>query len=151
MQYELTEALATSFRVDYDQEKGMVTTLEILARERVYDHKFIINSEYYAIRFDYVRAKDRGQTVDTSPHITTAYYTDLEGNIISKGAIGQEIYLVIEGHNLSGETSDLYLEDPDMDFEYQGEHLLNDILKNYTFKSDNELIKLKVVAPKNNN
>lgn len=98
-----------------------------------------------------MRAKDSGQIVDTSPHITTAYYTDLEGNKISKGAIGQEIYLVIEGHNLSGETSNLYLEDPDIDFEYQGEHLLNDTLKNYTFKSDSERIKLKVITPKKNN
>lgn len=83
--------------------------------------------------------------------IIEVYYTDLEGNKIEKGVIGQEVYLVVEGNKLEGETSDLYLEDPDMDFEYQGEHLLNDILKNYTFKSDNELIKLKVVAPKNNN
>ena len=59
LQYELTEALATSFRVDYDQEKGMVTTLEIFALERVYDHKFIINSEYYAITFDYVKTKEK--------------------------------------------------------------------------------------------
>ena len=38
-------------------KRGMVTTLEIFARERVYDHKFIINSESYAIRFDYVKTK----------------------------------------------------------------------------------------------
>lgn len=36
----------------------MVTTLEIFARERVYDHKFIINSEYYAITFDYVKPEE---------------------------------------------------------------------------------------------
>lgn len=37
----------------------MVTTLEIFALERVYDHKFIINSEYYAITFDYVKTKEK--------------------------------------------------------------------------------------------
>ena len=88
---------------------------------------------------------------ENAPKIKKTYYTDLNGDIIEKGNIGQEVYLVIEGHNLSGETSDLYLEDPDIDFEYQGEHLLNDTLKNYTFKSDNERIKLKVITPKNNN
>ena len=88
---------------------------------------------------------------ENAPKIKKTYYTDLNGDIIEKGAIGQEVYLVIEGHNLSGETSNLYLEDPDIDFEYQGEHLLNDTLKNYTFKSDNERIKLKVITPKNNN
>ena len=88
---------------------------------------------------------------ENAPKIKKTYYTDLNGDIIEKGNIGQEVYLVIEGHNLSGETSNLYLEDPDIDFEYQGEHLLNDTLKNYTFKSDNERIKLKVITPKNNN
>lgn len=83
--------------------------------------------------------------------IIEVYYTDLEGNKIEKGVIGQEVYLVIEGNKLEGETSNLYLEDPDIDFEYQGEYLLNDTLKNYTFKSDNERIKLKVITPKNNN
>lgn len=29
LHYELTEALANSFRVDYDQEKGMITTLNL--------------------------------------------------------------------------------------------------------------------------
>lgn len=87
----------------------------------------------------------------SKPRIIEFYYTDLEDNKIEKGNIGQEVYLVIEGSNLEGETSDLYLEDPDIDFEYQGEHLLNDTLKNYTFKSDNERIKLKVITPKNNN
>ena len=85
------------------------------------------------------------------PQIIEVYYTDLEGNKIEKGVIGQEVYLVVEGNKLEGETSDLYLEDPDIDFEYQGEYLLNDTLKNYTFKSDNERIKLKVITPKNNN
>ena len=88
---------------------------------------------------------------ENAPKIKKTYYTDLNGDIIEKGDIGQEVYLVIEGHNLSGETSDLYLEDPDIDFEYQGEHLLNDTLRNYTFKSDNERIKLKVITPKKNN
>ena len=87
----------------------------------------------------------------TKPDITEAYFTDLQGNRIDLGEDEQEIYLVIEGSKLEGETSDLYLEDPDIDFEYQGEHLLNDTLKNYTFKSDNERIKLKVITPKNNN
>jgi len=66
LHYELTTALATSFRVDYDQEKGMITTLEIFARERVYDHKFIINSEYYAIMFDYVEVKDKEEMKDSN-------------------------------------------------------------------------------------
>ena len=44
----------------------MITTLEIFARERVYDHKFIINSEYYAIMFDYVEVKDKEEMKDSN-------------------------------------------------------------------------------------
>lgn len=47
--------------LDYDLEKGMVTTLKIFANECIYDYKFIINSEYYAITFGYVKAKEKGQ------------------------------------------------------------------------------------------
>ena len=92
-------------------------------------------------------------TVDKEePKIIMSYFTDLNDRILgNRGEIGQEVYLVIEGNKLEGETSDLYLEDSDIDFEYQGEHLLNDTLRNYTFKSDNERIKLKVITPKNNN
>ena len=94
---------------------------------------------------------EQNEEDENAPKIKKTYYTNLNGDIIEKGEIGQEVYLVIEGHNLSGKTSNLYLEDPDIEFEYQGEHLLNDTLKNYTFKSDNERIKLKVITPKNNN
>ena len=92
-----------------------------------------------------MKPKEKGQIVDTSPHITTTYYTDLEGNRITKGAIGQEIYLVVEGHNLSGEKVTLNLSDPEIDFEYQGKHLTNDILENHTFSGNTEHIKLNKI------
>ena len=85
------------------------------------------------------------------PQIIEVYYTDLEGNKIEKGVIGQEVYLVIEGNKLEGETITLNLFDPTIDFEYKGKHLTNDILENYTFKNDDEEhIKLKIVEQQNN-
>ena len=81
MLYELTAALAISFRVDYDQENGMVTTLEIFATERIYNHKFIINSEYYAITFDYVEPKEKEtKTSDVNPEIIDYYFMDEQRN-----------------------------------------------------------------------
>jgi len=55
---------------------------------------------------------EQNEEDENAPKIKKTYYTDLNGDIIEKGAIGQEVYLVIEGHNLSGETSNLYLEAP---------------------------------------
>ena len=154
LHYELTTALATSFRVDYDQEKGMITTLEIFARERVYDHKFIINSEYYAIMFDYVEVKDKIQQLsNTDPDLFELYYTDKSGKRIENNdfKVDSFIYVNVRGENLIGKIGNLNLTDKNVDFEYEGNRLENDTLQDYTFKSNNEIIKLKVIEPKKDN
>jgi len=154
LHYELTTALATSFRVDYDQEKGMITTLEIFARERVYDHKFIINSEYYAIMFDYVEVKDKiQQLLNTDPDLFELYYTDKSGKRIENNdfKVDSFIYVNVRGENLIGKIGNLNLTDKNVDFEYEGNRLENDTLQDYTFKSNNEIIKLKVIEPKKDN
>ena len=88
---------------------------------------------------------------ENAPKIKKTYYTDLNGDIIEKGDIGQEVYLVIEGVNLAGKEADLDLTDNEIDFEYNGEHLKNDILKGYIFQNNEiEHIKLKIVEQKNN-
>ncbi|MDO4783289.1 MAG: hypothetical protein Q4A09_08775, partial [Capnocytophaga felis] len=84
------------------------------------------------------------------PNLLELYYTDEKGNRIDKGVTGQDIYLIIKGENLKGEETDLDLSDDEIDFEYQGERLVNDVLKGYIFENDKqEKIPLKVVAPKN--
>lgn len=88
---------------------------------------------------------------ENAPKIKKTYYTDLNGDIIEKGDIGQEVYLVIEGVNLAGKEADLDLTDNEIDFEYNGEHLKNDILKGYIFQNNEiEHIKLKIIEQKNN-
>ena len=92
-------------------------------------------------------------TVDNDePKIIMSYFTDLNDKILgNRGKIGEEVYLVIEGKNLSGKEADLDLTDNEIDFEYNGERLKNDILKGYVFKDDKtERIKLKIIEQKNN-
>ncbi|WP_444542244.1 bacteriophage T4 gp5 trimerisation domain-containing protein, partial [Capnocytophaga stomatis] len=84
------------------------------------------------------------------PKINEVYYTDEKGNRINQGIIGQDIYLIIKGESLKGEKTDLDLSDDEIDFEYQGKRLVDDILKGYIFENDKqEKIPLKVVTPKN--
>lgn len=151
LHYELTTALATSFRVDYDQEKGMITTLEIFARERVYDHKFVINSEYYAIMFDYVEVKDKIQQLSNDePEIVGYYFKDIEGNPINQEELepDMEIYLYLETENALDQTLTIALNDPRLDYEYEGEIVKNDVLKDISITGDTTCIKLKTVEPK---
>ena len=90
---------------------------------------------------DFVKAK--------TPHFENSYFTDLEGNKIEKGNEEQEVYYIIEGRNLQGINMNIDLHNEDLDFEYNGSILENDLLKNYTFKNDNkEQIKLKVINTK---
>ena len=92
-------------------------------------------------------------TVDKEePKIIMSYFTDLNDKILgNRGEIGQEVYLVIEGRNLAGKEADLDLTDNEIDFEYKGEHLKNDILKGYVFQNNEiEHIKLKIIEQKNN-
>ena len=151
LHYELTTALATSFRVDYDQEKGMITTLEIFARERVYDHKFVINSEYYAIMFDYVEVKDKIQQLSNDePEIVGYYFKDIEGNPINQEELepDMEIYLYLETENALDQTLTIALNDPQLDYEYEGEIVENDVLKDISITGNTTRIKLKTVEPK---
>ena len=92
-------------------------------------------------------------TVDKEePKIIMSYFTDLNDKILgNRGEIGQEVYLVIEGINLAGKEADLDLTDNEIDFEYNDEHLKNDILKGYVFQNNEiEHIKLKIIEQKNN-
>jgi len=85
------------------------------------------------------------------PKIIMSYFTDLNDKILgNRGEIGDEVYLVVEGKNLAGKKANLDLTDDEIDFEYNGERLENDILKGYVFKNDKtEHIKLKIIEQKN--
>ena len=86
------------------------------------------------------------------PKIIMSYFTDLNDNILGAGKkIGDEVYLVVEGRNLAGKEADLDLTDNEIDFEYNGERLENDILKSYVFQNDKiERIKLRIIEQINN-
>ena len=85
----------------------------------------------------------------TKPDITEAYFTDLQGNKIDLGEDEQEVYLVIEGENLSGLTMDFSLDNKGLDFKYKGNILENDTLKDYAFTNDTkEQIPLTVINTK---
>ena len=101
-----------------------------------------------------MRSKEKSQQLlNTDPDLFELYYTDTSGKKIENSdfKIGTFIYLNVRGENLAGKTGDLSIEDEKVDFEYEGNRLENDTLQNYTFKSNNDIIKLKVIAPKNDN
>ena len=73
------------------------------------------------------------------------YYTNLEGDKIEEAIIGEEIYLVLESKNMIGQIIDVDLSDNTRDFEYEGQILKDDILKNLTINKNIQQERLKVI------
>lgn len=73
------------------------------------------------------------------------YYTNLEGDKIEEAIIGEEIYLVLESKNMIGQVIDVDLSDNTRDFEYEGQILKDDILKNLTINKNIQQERLKVI------
>lgn len=148
--YDLEYVMPIKFRLEYDHQSGMVIHLTLTALDRVYNH-LLHTENFYGYFFEYAKPKEKPKPmINDEPKITEIYYTDEKGNRIDKGVIGQDIYLIIKGESLKGEETDLDLSDDEIDFEYQGERLVDDILKGYIFENDKqEEIPLKVVTPKN--
>ncbi|GIZ15261.1 type VI secretion system tube protein TssD [Capnocytophaga catalasegens] len=132
----------------FHHEKGLIINMTLSADKMlVYNEEFFIKPYYYPVEHTKQKQEEEEKlTVE----ITEMYYINSKGDKIQKGKIGQEIYIVIKGRNLSGEEADLVLTDEKIDFEYKGKRLENDILKGYIFENDEEeQIPLKVVEPKN--
>lgn len=77
------------------------------------------------------------------------YLTDMDGEVITETLVGTRVYLMIESMNLIGEKMDLKITNFEVDFEYQGFRLEDDILKDYTITRDLEKVLLKVIPPEN--
>jgi len=77
------------------------------------------------------------------------YLTNMDGEVITETLVGTNVYLMIESMNLIGEKMDLKITNFEVDFEYQGFRLEDDILQDYTITRDLEKVLLKVIPPEN--
>jgi hypothetical protein len=76
------------------------------------------------------------ETVKEHPKIYDLYFEDMDGKRIKELKIGTEVYIVIASENVTGKTVNLNLSDKDHDFLYNGELLVDDILKDITISGD---------------
>ncbi len=83
---------------------------------------------------------------DNELQIIDCYYTDLEGNEVAEPSVGEEVYVVLHTENGVGETTDVDLSNHTKDFEYNGKVLENDIIKDYLINSNEDRIRLRVIA-----
>ena len=148
--YDLRGVMPVSLMVYYDQQQGMIVYLTLTVDERIYN-RFMGAEFFFLYRFWYVEPEERQQRMlSNEPQLTELYYTDENGERISSDDLMPDtvVYLNVLGENISGETSDIELTNINVDFEYQGEYLENDLLKDYTFSGNQARIELKVITSK---
>ncbi|WP_172915019.1 hypothetical protein [Capnocytophaga canis] len=124
----------------------MVIHLTLTALDRVYNYRFHTEN-FYGYFFEYAKPKEKPKSMPKEEPRVRCYYTDLEDNPKAEVYIGDEVYLVIESEKMIGEIINIELSDEHKDFEYQGEILENDILRDILIEEDYQKILLKVVAP----
>ncbi len=88
--------------------------------------------------------------VDQEPIIEDMYYTDMDDKKIPNDELqsGMAVYLVLKTKNGVGKDVDIDLDDHQNDFKYNGEALANDIIEDFTIKSDTQKIKLEIIPQK---
>ena len=105
--------------------------------------------------FDYVEIeRPKKKKENTTPKIIDYYLTDKHQNIFKdnlKSHIGEKIWININSENLIGQKIILNLNQKEVDFEYQGKRLENDILRDFKMTKDFESIELTIIEPKANN
>ncbi len=87
--------------------------------------------------------------IDNGKKVTNYYLTNTDGEAIDDYKKGDIIVLNIETRNRIGDSLTIDLNDAEYDFEYNGDVLSNDTLRNIVISNDLEQIELKVVEQKN--
>ena len=80
--------------------------------------------------------------------IRDCYFEDEEGNRVTKVKPNKAVTLVIKTSNLAGKTATIDLSDDEVDYEYDGIYLENDLLENIAITSDYTKVKLKTLEQK---
>ena len=147
-QHEIIYSTGVQFNSDFDHQWGTVNHLRIPALT------LITNEIYYTdIRFGgYLTGEiERQKKKQQTPEIVGYYFQDMNGQRISQDELEpeMEIYLCIETENASNQTLTINLNDPNIDYEYEGQMVENDVLKDISISGNTTRIKLKTVEPKN--
>lgn len=155
--YEWEHAVVTYYQESACAYTNEPTTTRVifcpfeLRINNLYISRYSQKTERGVWYFDEPEPEEPKQEIDTDIDLSEIYYTDKKGNRIKENDFEPDtiIYVIVKGKNLAGKTGDLELSNTKVDFEYEGKHLENDILENYTLKSDYNRIELKVIKPKN--
>jgi len=85
------------------------------------------------------------------PNFLNYHLEDIEDNRITKKEIdiNEEFFIILKTEYAIGESINIDLEDKSKDFEYNGKHMKDDIIRNIKITDNITKIKIKAVEQKN--
>ena len=86
---------------------------------------------------------------EQTPKVLDYYITDKDNNRIESATIGDTIYLNLRTRNMIGDKMDLSLDNPEQDYMYDGDRLVNDTITDFEMDRDDIKIELEVVEQEN--
>jgi hypothetical protein len=79
------------------------------------------------------------------PQILECFLEDEQGNTISKSKKNQSIFVVVNTKDMVGKSIDIDLSDDDIDYEYNGAVVDNDLIEGINVTADTMRIQLKTI------
>lgn len=152
--YKLEDCTCVYYQEGFSNLWGMETTIVLSAAIQYYknNNTFLIKGwrENWKPPQPYQTPVEEFK--DTSPKFTGYYLENTKGERIKqeKLNINQKVYLVIETNNAEGETATINLNNNNLDFEYNGKVLDNDILKGIKILGNITKIQLETVEQNKN-
>ncbi|OEK07610.1 hypothetical protein A8C32_17595 [Flavivirga aquatica] len=143
--YEFNDALLIFYKEIFDAngEDPMQTIITISPAIQNYGADFVKRWNVSWIppseRMPYKSKESR------EPKVLDYYLTNLDGNRIDKGKIGEKVFLNIETESLIGELLSITLDDKNVDFKYNGKVLPNDTISNYKIIENIEKLELEII------
>jgi hypothetical protein len=87
----------------------------------------------------------RSQDSSPEPLLLESYFENSEGKTIFKPKKNESIFLVIKTQNMTGKKINIDLSDDEIDYEYNGKHLENDLLEEIDITADTLKLSLKTL------
>ena len=146
--YEFANAYILLFNETFDAtSKNPVTTKVIIAPGILKKEDWIFTNYWNPSNPFLTAATPISSNEEDEPQFLGYHFEDSNNNEIPKAKIkpNQDVVLVLETENADGDTITIDLDDDNLDYEYNGTVLKNDVLEGVTITGEQTRIKLKAV------
>ncbi|PKQ60143.1 hypothetical protein BZG01_21285, partial [Labilibaculum manganireducens] len=131
---------------DYFHSEGkdpMISVIQLSPAIIVQDGQTMVEKNWKVS--DLSRQNVEPTAVPENPEILECFFEDEQGNAVSKPKKNQTIFLVVKTKEMVGKGINIDLSDDNIDYEYNGSIVDNDLIQGLTVTADTMKIQLKTI------